>query len=221
VDYNEENCLQKDWNMASVRVLIGVLLLLLSLSIMGLFVILPAVSPTLDDVPFVKSILQGVLCKPGETLTSDYSTFNTPTSTTRSAKFYCTDRERQERDVTGQAILYGIIGYLATFLPALLLMITGAQSAKRARMQDTMAQMNAMMSGQGGSFDSIGFHIDVDPAGNVVVRMPDGKIYTGQKGVSTPADLPERLGQLQTAFDSGLITRTEYDTKRAEILSEI
>ena len=207
--------------MASVRVILGVLLLLVALSIMGMFVILPAVSPTLDDVPFVKSVLQGVLCKPSETLGSDYSSYNTPTSSTRSASFHCTDRERQERDVTGQALLYGIVGYLATFVPALLLMITGAQSVKRAQMQNAMAQMNAMMSGQGGSFDAAGFHMDVDPAGNVLVRMPDGKIYTGKQGVSTPADLPERLRQLQTAYDSGLITREEYDTKRAEILREM
>jgi hypothetical protein len=207
--------------MTSLRVLIGVLLLLLSFLIMGVFVVLPAVSPTLDDVPFVKTVLQGILCKPDETLGSDYSSYNTPTSSTRSASLNCTNRERRERDVSGQAVLYGMIGYLATFLPALLLMITGAQSAKRARMQEAMGQMTAMMGGQGGSFDAAGFHMDVDPAGNVLVRMPDGKIYTGKQGVSTMPDLPERLRQLQTAFDSGLITREEYDTKRAEILSDM
>ena len=58
-----------------------------------------------------------------------------------------------------------------------------------------------------------------DALGKAVNRQDSGKSSTSP--ASTQDDPVERLKKLKQMFEAGLITQGEFDTKKAEILSNI
>ena len=210
--------------MKKLLVIVGVLLMVLAFVILGTFIIAPAVIAPLDNAPLLKNFLQGVLCKPGETLTVAYSTYDTPTSTTRSNDMNCVDKTGQPRDVNGQIIGIGLVGYLVPFLGGLFMSMIGGMGNRR-QIAGPIVYRNSYqtdMSQLAEGMNVPGFHVKVEPGGNVIVTDKDGKVYSKQLGDNVShATLTQRLSELKGAFDSGLLTQDEYDAKRKELLKEI
>ncbi len=182
--------------------LIGSLLMVLAFVILGTFIIAPAVIAPLDNAPVLKNFLQGVLCHQGETLTASYSEYDTPTSTTRSNDMECVDSEGQQRDVNGSIIGIGLVGYLVPFLGGLFLTITGSWQ-RRQRMMGIYRTP---------------YQDNVSPlVGGMNVRFDrfDNNSASVSHGHGT---LTQRLSELKGAFDAGLLTQDEYDSKRKELL---
>src|SRR5258708_34754794 len=101
--------------MRRLIVITGIALMVFAFVILTIFIIASSVV-TLDDAPLLKSIMQSVVCRPNEVLTAHYSTYDTPTSTTRSTDLKCVDGEQNARDASQQIIQIGAIGYLGPFL---------------------------------------------------------------------------------------------------------
>jgi hypothetical protein len=215
--------------MKSPLVIIGTILIIAAFVVMGLFIVGPAIAPSLDDVPLMKSVLQSVLCKGSEKLTADYSTYSTrPGNTTRSVEMGCVNNENQAREVSGQAILYGVVGYLIPFLLGLFMVISGAGGSRRRVVLTTnsaFGQFGDMLNQGGMSINNAGFQVTVDPSGKVEVKTPDGQVYTPSASfsgmTSSASSTTERLQQLKTMHDSGLITEAEYEAKKQEILKQL
>src|SRR5215468_7734317 len=160
--------------MKNLVVIIGVVLLLFAFAVMAVFIVIPAVLPSVSDVPFIHDTLQTLLCTDGETLTDHHSTYTSPGRTVTTMTMSCVNNEKQTRDVTGQGILYGIVGYLVPFLTGLFLVIIGANRRRRYTMQSF-----STLTGQGYSVNNwnnpdymnnqkmAGLDVNVDPDGKV------------------------------------------------------
>src|SRR5260221_2261825 len=117
--------------MRRLIVIFGVALMVCAFVILTIFIIAPSVVSSLDDAPLLKSIMQIAICRSNEVLTADYSTYNTPTSTTRTTDLHCVDREQHARDVSQQIIQIGAIGYLGPFLIGLFMALLGRPGDKK------------------------------------------------------------------------------------------
>src|SRR5262249_17080337 len=215
--------------MKNLVVIIGVILLLFAFAVMAVFIVIPAVLPSISDAPFIRDTLQTLLCKEGQTLTDKHRTFPQPGRPVTTITTSCVNNEGQSRDVTGQAILYGIVGYLVPFLTGLFMVIIGANRRRRYTMQSF-----STLGGQGFSMNNLnymdnlkmaGLDVNVDPDGKVTVKLPDGRVISGQQGMVSAFgnvnSLTDRLKELKSAYDAGLITQSEFEAKREEILKEM
>src|SRR5260370_7609103 len=117
--------------MRRLIVIFGIALMVFAFVILTLFIIAPAVVSSLDDAPLLRNIMQIAVCKPNEVLTAHYSTYSTPTSTTRSTDMSCVDSEHNARDVSQQIIGIGAIGYLGPFLIGLFMALLGRPDDKK------------------------------------------------------------------------------------------
>jgi Short C-terminal domain len=178
---------------------IGIGLSVFAFVALMILIVLPALAP-LDSLPVVKTVIQALFCKPGETLTASYSTFQTPGTTRQSTDLQCVNGDGPARHVGQDFIKAVFIGYLVTFLGGLA--IVGIAQYLPTR--------------QAGPTPSQSFHEN---------RSTEGHIHTYRHepvsgGTASHLSLTYRLAELKSALDAGLITQAEYDAKRAEVLKE-
>ncbi len=170
-------------------VFFGIALVVFAFAVLTLFIILPAVV-TLDDAPLLKSVMQLVACKPNEVLTGDYSTYETPTSSTRSTDLSCVDDEHQARDVNGLLIGIGAVGYVVPFLVGLFMALLAGSQTQKQRARKSSPPSNYTRTQ------------------NYSAPLPDH------------VPLAQRLQELKDAQHAGLITEAEYTEKRRALLDE-
>ena len=185
-------------------VIFGVALMVFAFVILTLFIIAPSVVSSLDDAPLLKSIMQTAVCRPNEVLTAHYSTYNTPTSTTRSLDTSCVDSEHNARDVSQQIIQIGAIGYLGPFLIGLFMAMLGRPNDKK--------ESNVSYSAVESDFGQR----------NARAERLEGLLEAREKSSGQTDHLPlaQRLRELKEAFNAGLITEAEYTAKRKELLND-
>lgn len=177
------------------RIVLGVLLEIIAVIALMIAVVVPSVMD-LKDVPGMNNLFEDVLCRTPEILHVERHVYSyRPGETSYSATFYCIN-ETRERDVTGEATLIGIAIFVVPLLLGIFLIISGAMAAKR-RALVTM-----------GVYDLSGMGVN-----NIISSMSN----MGEARGSTT----ERLKALKQAYDQGLITESEYETKRQSILSEM
>jgi hypothetical protein len=178
--------------------LIGMLLIPVAVVMLMVFVVLPSVMD-IKSIPPLNNLLQTVLCEKGEILdTEQHVGPSDEGGTSYSATYSCMNSREVERDVTGRAVMLGIATFVVPLLVGLFLIIgTSVGMAGRAA-------TNAIGSDPSAIF-TIGGSRQVSAFG-----MPS------QKG-----SVSDRLKALKNAYDQGLITESEYETKRQEILGEM
>ncbi|MBA3869086.1 MAG: SHOCT domain-containing protein [Anaerolineae bacterium] len=184
--------------------ILGIILMVFAFVILTVFIILPSVV-TLDDTPFLKNIMQSVACQPGEKLTASYSTYDTPTSTTRSTYMSCVNSEGQERDASQQLIGIGAVGYLGPFLVGLFMTLLAGNLAKKDRLQKANAQVAEATSTWDDSWKD---------------RTNQASVGNYSEPAPAHVSLTQRLQELKEARNAGLITDAEYTTKRKALLNE-
>ena len=222
--------------MKSVLIILGTILIIVGSAAMLLFIIVPAVVPPFNDAPFLRDTFQTMFCKPGETLKDAHQTYRPePGRTVTTVSLSCVNNENQITEVDEKPLIYGTVGFIVPFLVGLFMVLIGS-SMKKPNMTQAFSQ-SGMQSGfsasdwqqqkaQGFSLNAMGIDINMDENGEVIVKTPDGRVLKGHQMQvnalgSVPVHLTERLQELKSALDSGLITQTEYDTKRQDILREI
>jgi hypothetical protein len=208
-------------------IILGIVLMVFAFVILGLFIIAPAVF-TMDDAPLLKSIMQTLVCQPNEVLSASYSTYSTPGTTTRSTDLSCVDNEKHARDVSGQLIGVGAVGYLVPFLVGLFMTLLAANQSK-TKSSSTTSDFN----------DTAGYFTDqhISAADDRRARQEAARrdrekqaarkaMREGGTGVNPSAPLPnhiplaQRLRELKEAYDAGLVTEAEYSAKREALLNE-
>jgi membrane protease subunit (stomatin/prohibitin family) len=98
-----------------------------------------------------------------------------------------------------------------------------AQAAEAAglnysQMQQLEAMRDAAKNEGGGAGMGMGLGAGMSFGNMMANSMTDGNAPSGQQGGS---DITERLSQLKSLADGGLITPEEYETKKREILKEL
>lgn len=182
------------------RIVLGVLLDIFAVVALIVVVVLPAVTD-IKTIPSVNNMLQSVLCKTPETLRVEQHVYRyRPGSTSYSATYYC-ENETRQRNVTDTATLMGIAAFVVPLLLGVFLIINGAMGAVKQR---TMTAV--------GMYDLSGMGV------NMRVSNLSGlsTMSSGARGSTT-----DRLKALKQAYDQGLITEAEYETKRQSILNEM
>ena len=196
-------------------VIFGIALMVFAFVILTLFIIAPAVVSSLDDAPLLRNIMQIAVCRPNEVLTAAYSTYSTPTSTTRTTDMSCVDSEHNARDVSQQIIGIGAIGYLGPFLIGLFMALLGRPDDKKQTTVPSMAvgidvadrtaraqRLEALLQAREKSSGGV------------------ASLSASEQGQPGHLPLAQRLRELKEAFNAGLITEAEYKAKRKELLNE-
>jgi len=193
-------------------IILGIVLMVFAFVILGLFIIAPAVF-TMDDAPLLKNVMQTLVCEPNEVLTARYSTYSTPGTTTRSTALSCVDNEKHGRDVSGQIIGVGAVGYLVPFLVGLFMTLLAGRPSEKTDSATT-----------GGFNDSVA----QERRARVEATRKDMEKLIAQQAMRDDHPAPikghlplaQRLQELKDAYSAGLITESEYSTKRAALLNE-
>lgn len=174
------------------RIGCSVLLDMIGIVALMVFLVFPA-SGSVESISGLNSALQSLLCQKGETLkVESYSYSSEPGETSYSANFYCL-LETTKRDVTGRAILFGGLGFGGSLVLSIILMISGVTALARNK---TARMTDQILQGNAAVFSTAG-------------------------GMNTRGSATERLKTLKSAYEQGLITETEYESKRQEILRDV
>jgi hypothetical protein len=228
-------------SMKSLLLIVGTIFIIVGSAAMLLLIIVPAALPSFNDAPIMRSAFEVLFCKPGDTLADAHATYRPePGKTVTTVSVGCVNNENQVTDVTEKPIIFGTVGFLVFFLAGIFMVSVGGGMKKKVIsqtfVQTGFAQQSfAPTDGQqphGFSMNAMGLDINMDDNGEVTVKTPDGRVLKGhQMQVNTlnslgalsgvPVHLTERLQELKSALDSGLITQTEYDSKRQDILREM
>src|SRR5579863_2927062 len=107
-----------------ILVRLGIAMSVFAFVALMVVVVLPAVVP-IANLPFVQSIVQVAFCKPGEKLSTTYSTYDTPGRSTTSADMQCVNSDGQGREINDDFFKFVFIGYLVTFLGGFVLIGIG------------------------------------------------------------------------------------------------
>ncbi len=210
--------------------ILGTILMILAFVVMFGFIIIPAVVPSFSDAPIIHDMFQTLFCKPGETIADAHATYNPePGKTVTTVSLSCVNNENQAREIDSAPIIVGTVGFLVPFLIGLFMVIVGTSRNRKPQLfTPSFIQPNGLNT-QGFSLNSMGIDINMDENGEVTVKTPDGRVLTGHQmkvgSMSSmlaggASSLTDRLKDLKSALDSGLITQSEYDEKREEILKE-
>lgn len=184
------------------RIFVGIVLDVIAAAAMLFFIILPTVT-SIDSVPGMRPIMQTLLCERGETVEVESRTFTRPGRVSTSANFYCERESGARRDVTGKAALFGIVGFGVPLALGILLIIWGSISMKSKEKQKHTVDNDVVSLLEG-----FGISIDQPPTSFQAVTID-------ARGQGTVTD---RLKALKAAYEQGLITQDEYESKRKEIL---
>lgn len=200
--------------------LFSVILSILAFAVMGFFM-LPLM---FEGNETVMEWQAAVLCKSGETFTTDFRTQTDLRGTVRGGQVYCVDESGDYTNVTGKSIVYAGGGFAVFFIIGL---VFGMRSIARTA-QDGIGQLlqpHMKGAGAGGTVRVSSGSYQIDP-GKVDVNAllkQFGVEGADLRQIDTGSGrtLTEQLKDLQTAYDKQLITREEYERLRQEIINNI
>lgn len=177
---------------------LGCLLMILAMVALFAIVVIP-VLPFLDDNAEIDTMLQALLCEPGERVIRQQYSRTDSDGTSYSMDVFCMGRDEVRRDVTGRWVLIGVVGFVGPFLLGLAGLILGVNRfSNRARWRAEFAN----------STDTL---------------PPSVTITTSRAAPDDDGEdksLSERLEELERARSLGLITEAEYERMRKAVLDE-
>lgn len=152
-----------------------------------------------------------ILCEDNETFSQRYGEYrgsieNVP------AFFMCTDSEGIERNVNGGAIATIVIGFVGLLLTGIIIVNIGARRA----VKEGFATF--------GDETGTGFHIarstinyDNNTSADEMREILQSSFDVAGKALGVDS-LSDKLQQLDDALDKGLISKSEYETARQNLL---
>jgi len=154
-------------------------------------------------------VLESLFCPENDSLIRE----STPTYDGESIRFYCVDDDGGARtNIDGQVILLAF-GLLAAIPVGILMMVVGSVRQAKNVMQNNLQQYGVpgVQSYTTTSSDLSDFNEMLGPLMAKARRV----------NASNQMTLKEKLGQLQEAYDAGLIDRAEFDLRKELILDEL
>lgn len=224
-----------------MRILLGILLIIGAVAFL-MFVI----SPALIESDFVLNVLEPIYCERGDQLSAEQTVSRASRGgTAYSAIMTCMRRNETTYDVTGKSFVISAVGFTVPLLLGVTLIVLGGRSVTRTRNgyialggDQTMTDMNQWISTlPGGVQDTLrangvtitttnwsgGLSDDMQEMlrahGINLSGTASGTPYEFSFDDDSP-DLATKLKQLQTAYDQHLITRDEFERKRADVLAQ-
>jgi hypothetical protein len=218
--------------MGKLAIFLGILL------IIGAFVALFAlVIPVeyLQSNPQVIALKNSLFCEPGESYVEELSRFIISSGTDlfgREVRMYCEDREGEQRDVTTQAVTTIIGAFGLPFGLGLALLLIGIIFAavgwtrRLASVSNVPVTVYSNQPGQPGvqySTTTVRMNDQQIPpeAAEIIKQVMGGFQASAQSFQSGDDSLVTKLRQLDEARDAGLISSTEYDRMRQQILDNM
>lgn len=220
--------------MSKLALIVGILLMIVAFVALFGFFFYP-----MDDNPpdpRIANVMDSVFCNPGETYVRQLGGLVSGSGTVSMAReltLYCEDNEGQRREVTGRSIAISVVAFVVAFVGGLLLTIA-------ASFRLTARWSRRLISGAMAAGGPVRVYSNT-PDGPVeysttVVDAKDGQIppeaadmirqvmqgFQGTTpGLSRNDDLSSKLRQLEAARRDGLISQTEYDRVRQQILDSM
>ena len=175
---------------------LGCLLEMVSMVALFMLVVLPVI-PFFEDSEFFDNLLKPVLCPDGEISREQYQ-YTDYEGTSYSMTVTCEDSRGRETDVTGSWIAIGVGSFLIPFLIGLFMVIFGANRGMRG-------MMKGIPQVQG--FENYGGMTSAASFGAEKPKNSAGKT------------MAQKLQELEDAKRQGLITDSEYQSARQDILN--
>lgn len=215
--------------MSKLVLWFGGLLMVAAFGALVFFTMLPE---DLKSNPTVETINNTLFCDPGERYVESIGALVFGSGTRplgREYDIYCENSEGQQRDVTERSILIIAGSFVGLFVSGLILVLIGiiAVSARISRrVITTSAGPTTVFStspGRGVQYSSTVVHLndkEIPPEAADMIRQMFDSMQTAstQMQPSSGGDLVSKLRQLEEARDANLISQTEYDRLRQQIL---
>jgi hypothetical protein len=227
------------------RILLGTLLIIAAVGALMALVFVPLL-PGMTDNPTLLNLMASLVCEPGERATMQIIVTHDSDGTSYSPDVTCIGREGERTNASGKLFLIGAGVFTVPFLIGLFLVIFNPRAFRREVQdtiqigQDVVGVMKDIRTGvvttsRSTSAHSGSPHIGVKDGvlkvGSIEIRMdgiqPDqAQILEGLspdffQPSGAGSSLASKLKELQEALDAGLISRTEYDQLRKEVLDKL
>lgn len=228
-----------------LKIILGVLFIVAAFVLM-FAIIIP--SESLRDNPDWLNLQASLVCNPGERFQQEIGTYIRSSGLSGTGGFpvynTCIDANGSERDVNGQWIAINLGGFFGVpFVVGLLLLLWGIIASVRRSMKRVVPAVTAWDGATGTpgniyTFDTEqpGQSATVVTINNKNARLQDLPPETarmvqqllgsltgaiGQMDATNQADLTDKLRQLQEARDANLISQSEYERLRQQILDNV
>ena len=165
---------------------------------------------SIDAIPFVEDFLIDQYCESHERKITSARTYSGG-SNSSSTVWYCEDVEGNRREITDKIGLTGVAVFLVPFLSGMVMIFMGAFRAKN--------NMLKRFGLAGGNPYGSSTSIDLTNASPAQVHQFLQALAARNQGGS--ATLASRLQQLDQARNQGLITESEYQRVRQQILDSM
>jgi hypothetical protein len=176
------------------------LLIVLAVVALLLIIVIP-VLPFTKDNESIDTLMQPLMCQPGERVIREQYTTTDSEGTGYSMNVYCMGRDEVRQDVTGRWVIMGIVAFVVPLLLGVLVINLGARRVAKA-------SSSAFANTSSYSFPSVS----------------SAAMTAGVNGGEPPDDddksLTERLEELEQARSMALITEDEYQRLRKAVLDE-
>ncbi len=210
-------------------ILLGIFLIVISMVL--LFIVIE------EDSPLTLQLVTALHCGEGEKATQELGSYIPRSGTSSGGRpvwFYCINAEGIERDITAQGFFTMAGVFVIPFLTGLLMLIGGVTAAARAGTKQflqatqiqgatvTFRDPETLVTSQANLTPEQ--QVRMEQAFNMLDKMMPGlkenlNVTTVQSTGS--GDLTTRLKQLEDARQQGLITQSEYDRLRQQILDDL
>lgn len=219
----------------------GCFLIILSMVLLFAIIVIPVIPLTAENRT-IDDYLKTLLCEPSQRLVREQYSTTDFDGTGYSMTVFCETSKNVREDVTAKWTIYGIIGFLAPFLFGLLLFLVGIvrRATKAVGMGNLVGasgfgvnpQMVVTRYGtstspvegidyQGGVLKVGGMQVDLNSLSSQAAQA--AQAYQQPQDSPKPGSdtLATKLKQIQEARDAGLISSSEYDRLRQEILDNM
>ena len=203
--------------MARFYFVLGALLLVVAIAF--LFVGIGRV-----DNPLTAQVLQQLHCRPNETVgwvLGPYTYSSSNSSGGRSVSFHCENSENQQRDITLPAVLTIVVPFVILILASILAMTRGGQlMARNLTRRATSYFTQFPTQGSPAVIDVHGLeNIPQEKMEKVKQVLEMFNVPAGT--LNTDDSLTGKLEQLAEAHKKGLISDSEFDRVRQDILDNL
>jgi hypothetical protein len=168
------------------------LLIVLAVVALLLIIVIP-VLPFTKDNESIDTLMQPLICQPGERVIREQYTTTDSEGTGYSMNVYCMGRDEVRQDVTGRWVIMGIVAFVVPLLLGILVINLGARRVAKASSYSFPSVSSAAMT-----------------AG----------VNGGEPPDDDDKSLTERLEELEQARSMALITEDEYQRLRKAVLDE-
>jgi hypothetical protein len=201
--------------MGRLSVLLGTVLVIAAIGVMTL-------TGTVETYAFSANLVADYLCEADERITTEQRVVQQATVGTTTF-YYCEDIEGVRREINAELRQVTAIGFMAPFVPGILLMMYGVWAVRRERARSQIvpypgkAKNSDVYTITGGSTINLS-QTNMSPQQQAQVEQILQSVASAFGAFDGDTTLAERLKEVEDAYQQGLISTEEYERVRQAIL---